>query len=66
MEGESRLSHKIGMGRYVIAEYERIKRITMPFGDDYLLYLTTEIQADHLDIINRIRRLEAGLKYSNR
>ena len=62
----SRLSHKIGMGRYVIAEYERIKRITMPFGDDYLLYLTTEIQADHLDIINRIRRLEAGLKYSNR
>lgn len=60
----SDLSNKIGMGRYVVAEYERIKRITMPFGDDYLLYLTTEPQADHLDIINRIRRLEAGLKYS--
>ncbi len=60
----SDLSHKIGKGRYVVAEYERIKRITMPFGDDYLLYLTTEIQADHLVIINRIRRLEAGLKYS--
>ena len=60
----SDLSHKIGKGRYVVAEYERIKRITMPFGEDYLLYLTTEIQADHLDIINRIRRLEAGLKYS--
>jgi hypothetical protein len=58
------LSHKIGKGRYVVAEYERIKRITMPFGDDYLLYLTTEIQAHHFDIINRIRRLEAGLKYS--
>jgi hypothetical protein len=62
----SDLSHKIGKGRYVVAEYERIKRITMPFGDDYLLYLTTEIQADHLDIINRIRRLEAGLKYLDR
>jgi hypothetical protein len=60
----SDLSNKIGKGRYVVAEYERIKRITMPFGDDYLLYLTTEPQADHLDIINRIRRLEAGLKYS--
>ena len=60
------LSHKIGKGRYVVAEYERIKRITMPFGDDYLLYLTTETEADHLDIINRIRKLEAGLKYSNR
>jgi hypothetical protein len=58
------LSHKIGKGRYVVAEYEKIKRITMPFGDDYLLYLTTEVQADHLNIINRIRKLEAGLKYS--
>ena len=62
----SDLSHKIGKGRYVVAEYERIKRITMPFGEDYLLYLTTETKADHLDIINRIRRLEAGLKYSNK
>jgi hypothetical protein len=59
------LSHKIGKGRYVVAEYEKIKRITMPFGDDLLLYLTTEVQADHLNIINRIRRLEAGLKYSS-
>jgi hypothetical protein len=57
------LSHKIGKGRYVVAEYEKIKRITMPFGEDYLLYLTTEVQADHLNIINRIRKLEAGLRY---
>ena len=62
----SELSQKIGKGRYVVAEYERIKRITMPFGDDYLLYLTTEIGADHMDIINRIRKLEVGLKYSDR
>jgi hypothetical protein len=62
----SDLSRKIGKGRYVVAEYERIKRITMPFGEDYLLYLTTEAEADHLDIINRIRRLEAGLKYSKK
>ena len=61
----SDLSHKIGKGRYVLAEYEKIKRITMPFGDDYLLYVTTEIEADHFNIINRIRKLEAGLKYSN-
>lgn len=63
-KARNELSHKIGRGRYVIAEYERIKRITMPFGEDYLLYLTTEPQVDHLNIINRIRRLEAGLKYS--
>jgi hypothetical protein len=38
----SDLSHKIGKGRYVLAEYEKIKRITMPFGDDYLLYVTRD------------------------
>ena len=59
------LSHKIGKGRYVLAEYDKIKRITMPFGDNYLLYITTEIEADQFNIINRIRKLEAGLKYSN-
>ena len=59
------LSHKIGKGRYVLAEYEKIKRITMPFGDDYLLYVTTEIEADQFNVINRIRKLEAGLKYSS-
>ncbi|HZD34534.1 MAG TPA: hypothetical protein VE130_04965 [Nitrososphaeraceae archaeon] len=63
-KARNELSDKIGKGRYVIAEYERIKRITMPFGEDYLLYLTTEPQANHLNIINRIRKLEAGLNYS--
>jgi hypothetical protein len=60
----SKLAPKIGKGKYVLAEYEKIKRITMPFGDDLLLYLTSEPQADHSNIINRIRKLEAGLKYS--
>ncbi|MGA9149651.1 MAG: hypothetical protein WBZ36_03655 [Candidatus Nitrosopolaris sp.] len=57
------LSDKIGKGMYVLAEYEKIKRITMPFGDHLLLYLTTEVEADHSNIYDRIRRLEAGLKY---
>ncbi len=50
---------------YVLAEYEKVKRITMPFGDDLLLYLTTEVGADHSIIYDRIRSLEAGLKYWN-
>ena len=57
------LSDKIGKGMYVLVEYEKIKRITMPFGDDFLLYLTTEVEADHSSIYDRIRSLEAGLKY---
>jgi hypothetical protein len=61
----TKLAPKIGKGKYVLAEYEKIKRITMPFGDDLLLYVTTEPEANHSNIINRIRKLEAGLEYSN-
>ena len=55
----TKLAPKIGKGKYVLAEYEKIKRITMPLGgddDDYrhLLYITTEVQADHSNIIRRI------------
>ena len=53
----SKLSRKIGKGKYVLAEYARIKRITMPLGNKHLLYLTTSTRADHAKIINRIVRL---------
>ena len=58
----SKLAPKIGKGKYVLAEYEKIKRITMPLGDDHILYVTTEPEADHSNIINRVHSLEAELK----
>lgn len=53
----SKLFRKIGKGRYVLAEYAKIKRITMPLGNKHLLYLTTSTGANHAKIINRIIRL---------
>ena len=53
----SQLEPKLGKGRYVLAEYKRIKRITMPLGDNHLLYMTAEVAADDLKIINRMREL---------
>ncbi|MCD6037633.1 MAG: hypothetical protein K0S67_1521, partial [Nitrososphaeraceae archaeon] len=35
---------------------------TMPFGDNHILYVTTEPEADHSHIINRIRSLESGIQ----
>lgn len=64
-KARSELSDKIGKGRYVLAEYEKIKRLTMPFGDELLLYITTEVEADHSRIYDSIRKLESGLKYSH-
>ena len=51
------LAPKIGKGKYVLAEYEKIKRITMPLGDSHLLYITTEVEADHLNIISKVSGL---------
>ncbi|MGI0002236.1 MAG: DUF6659 family protein [Nitrososphaeraceae archaeon] len=48
------LAPKIGMGRYAMAEYERIKRITFPLEDYHLLLITTEVNADHGKIINKV------------
>jgi hypothetical protein len=51
------LAPKVGKGRYAMAEYERIKRITIPLEDDNLLLVTTEVEVDHRKIINDVRKL---------
>jgi len=55
----TKLAPKIGKGRYVLAEYEKLKRITMPFGDSHLLYITTEVDADHARVINGVQQIAA-------
>ena len=53
----SELANKIGKGKYVLAEYEKIKRITMPLGDKHLLYITTEVDANHSNVIRGITEM---------
>jgi hypothetical protein len=58
----NKLSSKIGRGKYVLAEYEKIKRITMPLGDDtHLLYITTEPGADHDRIIQGLTKIAGNI-----
>jgi hypothetical protein len=54
----TKLGPKIGKGKYVLAEYEKIKRITIPLNDRHLLYITTEVECDHSRLIDRIQSLE--------
>jgi hypothetical protein len=51
------LAAKTGKGRYAMAEYEKIKRITVPLENDHLLLVTTEVEADHRSIINNVLKL---------
>lgn len=51
------LAKKIGRCKYVVAEYDRVKRITLPAGKNHLLYITTAPTANHNRLIQRIRKL---------
>jgi hypothetical protein len=51
------LAPKIGKGRYAMAEYEKIKRITVPLENYHLLLVTTELETDHGRIIDNILKL---------
>ena len=48
------LAPKIGKGKYAMAEYEKLKRITIPLENYQLLLVTTEVEADHQKIIDNI------------
>ena len=51
------LSPKIGKGRYAMAEYEKIKRITIPLEDNnHLVLITTEVEANHDRIIDHVMK----------
>ena len=51
------LASRVGKGRYAMAEYEKIKRITSPLENDHLLLVTTEVDGDHNNIIDKILKL---------
>jgi hypothetical protein len=48
------LAPKIGKGKYAMAEYQKIKRITVPLENYHLILITTEIEADHGKIIDTV------------
>jgi hypothetical protein len=51
------LSPKIGKGRYAMAEYEKIKRITIPLEDNnHLVLITTEVDVNHDRIIDHVMK----------
>lgn len=51
------LAPKVGKGRYAMAEYEKLKRITIPLENYLLLLITTEVEADHGKIIDNVLKL---------
>jgi hypothetical protein len=60
-KSRNEVSNKIGRGKYALVEYEKLKRITMPLDSDHILYLTTDVEADHAPIIYRALRIKQDM-----
>jgi len=54
-KGRRSLARKLGSCKYVVAEYARIKRITMPAGRNNILFVSTTAAFDHNKVIRRVR-----------
>jgi len=52
-KNRSEYADKIGKGKYVLAAYEKVKRITVPLDDEHLIYITAEADSDHDKIIKK-------------
>jgi len=63
-KSRNEVSNKIGKGKYALVEYEKLKRITMPLDSDHILYITTDVEADHAPIIYRALRLKQDMLHS--
>ena len=53
----SPLTLKVGRAKYTITEFQKIKRISMPLDNDYLLVVTAEVNINHDDLIQKILNL---------
>ena len=54
------LYSKIGEGKYVLAVYEKLKRITMPVDKNHLIYVTFDADGGQEDIIQDVLNQKPG------
>jgi len=50
-----KLVKTLGSCKYVVAEYDKVKRIIMPAGKNHILYVTTTTSFDHNKVIRKVR-----------
>jgi len=53
-DNRGRLSHRLGDARYSLTEYEKVKQITIPIGKNSLLLISTEVNTNHIIILEKV------------
>ena len=46
-----KLLRSLGPCKYVVAEYDKVKRIVIPAGKNHILYITTTASLDHNKVV---------------
>ena len=59
-KSRNEIADKTGEGKYVLAVYENLKRVTMPIGKDHLVYLTFDADGNNRDVIQSVLNLKPG------
>lgn len=54
-KNRKKLARTLGSCKYVVAEYDKVKRIVIPAGKNHILYVTTTAAFDHNKIIRKVR-----------
>ena len=50
-----KLLKTLGACKYVVAEYDSVKRIVIPAGKNHIMYVTTSATFDHSKVIRKVR-----------
>jgi len=61
-ETRKNIEHKLGNTKYAMAEYDKLKRITFPINEKYMLLITTETDTDHVNVIDKVLELIRDIK----
>ncbi|MGI0087756.1 MAG: hypothetical protein ACREBI_07320 [Nitrosotalea sp.] len=56
----AKFAPKIGKGKYVLAVYENLRRLTMPLGTKHLLLITWGTDGGTQDIVTHIQNMFSG------
>ena len=63
MSGRKLLAHKIGNTHYAMAKYDKMTRISISFGKDGLIMVTTENDAEYDPIAEKVLELRKKYEY---
>ena len=50
-----KLVRSLGSCKYIVAEYDKVKRIIIPAGRNHFFYVTTSASFDHNKVVRKVR-----------